>query len=37
MYWGYGTVMQCPDDHFYVNVYDQATGAVVDSFNVPPQ
>jgi hypothetical protein len=37
MYWGYGTVMQCPDDHMYVKIYDQATGNVKDSFSVPPQ
>ncbi len=36
-YWGYGTIMQCPDDHIYVTVYDQATGNVKDTFNVPPQ
>ena len=29
--------MQCPDDHIYVTIYDQATGAIKDSFNVPPQ
>ena len=37
MWWGYGTIMQCPDDHLYVNVYDQSTGMVKDTFNVPPQ
>ena len=37
MFWGYGTVMQCPDDHIYVTIYDQATGNVYASFNVPPQ
>jgi hypothetical protein len=37
MFWGYATIMQCPDDHFYVSVYDQATGNVYSSFNVPPQ
>jgi len=36
-YWGYGTIMQCPDDHIYVTVYDQATGNIKDTFNVPPQ
>jgi hypothetical protein len=36
-WWGYLTAMQCPDDHIYVSVYDQATGNVMDSFNVPPQ
>jgi hypothetical protein len=36
-FWGYGTVMQCPDNHFYVTVYDQATGNVFDTFNVPAQ
>jgi len=37
MFWGYGTIMQCPDDRIYVNIYDQASGNVVSSFNVPPQ
>jgi hypothetical protein len=37
MWWGYLTVMQCPDDHIYVTAYDQATGNVMESFNVPPQ
>jgi hypothetical protein len=37
MWWGYGTVMQCPDDHIYVTIYDQATGTTKDSFSVPPQ
>jgi hypothetical protein len=36
-WWGYGTVMQCPDDYIYVTLYDQATGNVEDSFAVPPQ
>jgi hypothetical protein len=36
-WWGYLTAMQCSDDHIYVSVYDQATGNVEDSFNVPPQ
>ena len=37
MYWGYGTVLQCPDQHIYITMYDQATGNAMDSFNVPPQ
>ena len=37
MWWGYLTVMQCPDDRIYVTVYDQATGNVQDKFNVAPQ
>jgi hypothetical protein len=36
-WWGYLTVMQCPDDHIYVTAYDQATGNPQDTFNVPPQ
>jgi hypothetical protein len=37
MWWGYLTVMQCPDDKMYVTVYDQATGMAKDTFSVPPQ
>jgi hypothetical protein len=37
MWWGYLTVMQCPDTHIYVTAYDQATGNVMESFNVPSQ
>jgi Calcineurin-like phosphoesterase len=37
MYWGYGTVMQCPDNSINVTVFDQATGNPMDSFSVPPQ
>ena len=36
-WWGYMTVMQCPDDRINVAVYDQATGNVQDQFSVPPQ
>ena len=36
-WWGYLTVMQCPDDRINVVVYDQATGNVQDSFSVQPQ
>ena len=36
-YYGYATVMQCPDDHLYVTVYDQATNTAKDTFSVPPQ
>jgi calcineurin-like phosphoesterase family protein len=36
-YWGYGTALQGQDDRIYVTVYDQATGNVMDSFNVSPQ
>jgi Calcineurin-like phosphoesterase len=37
MWWGYLTIMQCPDNHFYVTAYDQASGNVMESFNVPAQ
>ncbi|HEX6838165.1 MAG TPA: metallophosphoesterase, partial [Polyangia bacterium] len=37
MWWGYLTVMQCPDDRINVQVFDQATGNVQDQFSVPPQ
>jgi hypothetical protein len=36
-WWGYLTVMQCPDDNINVSVYDQSTGNVMDQFSVPPQ
>jgi hypothetical protein len=36
-WWGYMTVMQCPDDRINVAVYDQATGNVQDQFSVAPQ
>jgi hypothetical protein len=36
-FWGYGTILQCPDSHFYVTIYDQASGNVFDTFNVPAQ
>ena len=36
-FWGYGTAEQRADDRIYVNIYDQATGNMVDSFNVGPQ
>jgi hypothetical protein len=37
MWYGYLTAMQCSDDHIYVTVYDQATGNIMDAWNVPPQ
>jgi Calcineurin-like phosphoesterase len=37
MWYGYLTVMQCPDDSVTVTVYDSGSGMVQDSFNVPPQ
>ncbi len=36
-WWGYLTVMQCPDDRVSVTVYDQGTGNIQDSFTVSPQ
>jgi hypothetical protein len=36
-FWGYGTALQGPDDRIYVTVYDQATGNVMDKFDVGPQ
>jgi hypothetical protein len=36
-WWGYITVMQCPDDRINVVVYDQATNNVQDQFSVTPQ
>jgi hypothetical protein len=36
-FWGYGTALQGNDDRIYVNVYDQATGNVMDHFDVGPQ
>jgi hypothetical protein len=36
-WWGYLTVMQCPDDRINVVVYDQSTGNVQDQWSVPPQ
>ena len=36
-WWGYMTVMQCPDDRINVAVYDQATDNVQDQFSVGPQ
>jgi hypothetical protein len=37
MWWGYLTVMQCPNDSINVVVYDQATGNVQDQWSVGPQ
>jgi hypothetical protein len=37
MWWGYLTVLQCPDDSIQVTVYDQATGNLQDTWAVPPQ
>ncbi len=36
-FWGYGTALQNADGTISVNVYDQATGNVEDSFSVTPQ
>jgi hypothetical protein len=36
-WWGYLTVMQCPNDDINVAVYDQSTGNVMDQFSVHPQ
>jgi hypothetical protein len=36
-FFGYGTALQNADDSITVNVYDQATGNVMDSFSVSPQ
>ena len=36
-WWGYATVMQCPDDRINVVAYDQATGNIQDQFTVLPQ
>jgi hypothetical protein len=36
-WWGYVTVMQCPNDDVNVVVYDQSTGNVQDQFTVGPQ
>jgi hypothetical protein len=36
-FFGYGTVLQGMDDRIYVNIYDQATGNVMDHFDVAPQ
>jgi hypothetical protein len=36
-FFGYGTAQQGPDDHIYVTVYDQASGNIMDQFDVPPQ
>jgi hypothetical protein len=36
-FYGYGTALQGPDDRIYVNVYDQATGNVMEHFDVGPQ
>lgn len=36
-YWGYLTVMQCPNDNINVQLYDQSTGNVQDEWTVPPQ
>ncbi len=36
-WWGYLTVMQCPDDRINVQVFDQSTGNVQDQWSVPPQ
>ncbi|HZS40797.1 MAG TPA: metallophosphoesterase [Polyangia bacterium] len=36
-WWGYLTVMQCPDNTIHVAVYDQATGNVQDTWQVGPQ
>jgi hypothetical protein len=36
-WWGYMTVMQCPNDNFNVTVYDQMTKNVMDQWSVPAQ
>jgi hypothetical protein len=36
-FWGYGTALQGTDNRIYVNVYDQATGNIMDAFDVAPQ
>lgn len=36
-FWGYATAEQRSDDHIEVRIYDQATGNVMSSFEVPPQ
>jgi Calcineurin-like phosphoesterase len=36
-FFGYGTAQQEADDSISVNVYDEATGNVMDSFSVSPQ
>jgi Calcineurin-like phosphoesterase len=36
-FWGYGTALQGQDDRIYVTVYDQATGNIMDQFDVSPQ
>jgi hypothetical protein len=36
-FWGYGTALQGQDDRIYVTVYDQATGNIMDQFDLPPQ
>ena len=36
-FFGYGTVLQGPDDRLYVTIFDQATNAIQDAFSVAPQ
>ena len=36
-FFGFGTALQGADDRIYVQIYDQATGNVMDSFDVAPQ
>jgi hypothetical protein len=36
-FFGYGTALQGQDGRIYITVYDQATGNVMDQFDVPPQ
>jgi hypothetical protein len=36
-WWGYMTVMQCPNNGFNVIVYDQMSGNEMDQFSLPPQ
>lgn len=36
-FYGYGTVLQGPDDRLYVTIWDQATDAIQDAFSVAPQ
>lgn len=36
-FFGYGTALQGTDDRIYVTIYDQATGNIMDKFDVAPQ
>jgi hypothetical protein len=36
-WYGYLTVMQCPDDRIQVTAYDEATGQAQETFSVQPQ